>query len=82
MELTFDPKDTIQHIGEALALIVTAIAQEHDAPLQLLDALQGAVRQCKAHPTMYSPVTRDLVQYAAQGLEGAIQGAMAANKPN
>ena len=82
MKLTFDPNDLIQHIGEALALIVTAIAQEHDAPLQLLDAMHRAVEKCTDHPTMYSPVTKSLVRYAAKGLEGSIQGAIDRTRPN
>jgi hypothetical protein len=75
MELKYDPQDIVQHIGEALALIVTAIAQEHDAPLQLLDAMQRAVEKCDDFPAMYSPVTKALVRYASKGLEGSILAA-------
>ena len=76
MELTYDPNDLVQHIGEALALIMVAIAQEHDAPEPLLDAMRRAVAKCDDYPGMYSPVTRSLVCYAEQGLAGAIQAAI------
>jgi hypothetical protein len=82
MNLAHDPNDPIQHIGEALALIVTAIAQEHDAPLQLLDAMQAAVRQCEDHRSMFAPQTLALVRYATKGLEGAIQAASDSRSPN
>lgn len=75
MDLNFDPNDSTQHIGVALALIVIAIAQEHDAPLKLLDAMQRAVEKCDDYPAMFSPVTKLLVQHATKGLEGAIQAA-------
>lgn len=82
MNLNYDPTDLVQHIGEALALIVTAIAQEHDEPLALLDALQRAEQKCIDHPSLYAPQTRALVRYAHKGLEGSIQAAMSRSQPN
>lgn len=77
MQQQMNINDLVQQIGEALGLIVTAIAQEHDAPMQLLDAMNGVAEQCRSHPQLYSPVTQELVLHAAKGLEGAIQAAAA-----
>lgn len=82
MEQQLNITDLVQQIGEALGLIVIAIAQEHDAPLQLLDAMQHAVAKCNEHQALFSPVTRDLVRYAAVSLEGAIQAASGPAMPN
>jgi hypothetical protein len=70
--LAFDPNDLIQHIGEAMGLMLIALAEEHDAPIALLAAMQRAVQQCRDHPTLYSPETAALVRYAAASLEGRI----------
>jgi hypothetical protein len=78
----FDPNDPIQHIGEALGLIVVALAQEHDAPHALLAAMQRAVQQCNDHPAMYAPQTKALVHYAAQSLHGALEAAASNHRPN
>ena len=82
MNLNFDPNDLVTQIGEALGLIVTAIAQEHDAPLQLLDAMHRAVQKCDDFPTMYSPLTKELVLHATKGLEGSVQAAIDRQEPN
>jgi hypothetical protein len=82
MNLSYDPNDPLQHIGEALGLLLVAIAQEHDNPLGLLDATQRAVQKCEEHPEMFAPQTKALVRYASKSLEGAIQAAIDRTQPN
>lgn len=82
MQLTFDPNDSLQHIGEALALLLVAIAQHVDDPHGLLEAVQRAEQRCVEFPTMYAPQTRALVRYAHKGLEGALDADSARRQPN
>lgn len=82
MDLNFDPNDPLQHIGEALALIVVAIAQHVEDPHGLLEAMQRAERKCVDFPANFAPQTRLLVRYAHKGLEGALDAAQADRRPN
>lgn len=80
--LAFAPNDPIQHIGEAMGLMLVALAQEHDAPHALLAAMQRAVRKCHDHPTVFAPQTRALLQHATQALDGALAAAASRQSPN
>lgn len=72
MNLTYDPNDTLHHIGEALGLLLVAIAEQHDHPMDLLDSVQHAATHASENPTLYAPATRHLVLTAAKALEGSI----------
>lgn len=82
MDINYDPKDLLQHIGEALGLLLVAIAQEHDDPHALLDRVQAAEQKCLEFPAMYAPQTRLLLRFAGNALAGSLQAASDRNAPN
>jgi polysaccharide pyruvyl transferase WcaK-like protein len=73
VKLEYDPKNLISHIGEALGLLLVAIAQEHDAPDALLEAVTRAERKAEEHRQMYSPETTAMLRYARKSLESALE---------